>query len=92
METKAEDYPHTDHGLQAVTLGVIHLNSQNIKKTILGQYYGANSASMPTMYPLQDVCPVRAHPNECSGHLSQCFTPKHHSLLQPRNPKHKHIV
>ena len=28
------------------------------------------------------------HPNECSGHLSQCFTPKHHSLLQPRNPAH----
>ena len=24
------------------------------------------------------------HPNQCSGHLSQCFTPKHHSLLQPR--------
>ena len=32
------------------------------------------------------------HPNECSGHLSQCFTPKHHSLLQPGNPKHKHLV
>ena len=23
---------------------------------------------------------------------SQCFTPKHHPLLLPRNPKHKHIV
>ena len=28
-------------------------------------------------------------PNQCSGHRSQCLTPKHHSLLQPRNPKHK---
>ena len=34
------------------------------------------------------VCWARArrarraqHPNECSGHLSQCFTPKHHTLL-----------
>ena len=37
------------------------------------------------------VCPACArctrhaqrvqHPNECSGHLSQCFTPKHHPLL-----------
>ena len=26
------------------------------------------------------------HPNECSGNLSQCFTPKHHSLLWPRKP------
>ena len=26
------------------------------------------------------------HPNQCSGHPSQCFTPKHHSLLQPRRP------
>ena len=25
----------------------------------------------------------RAHPNQCSGPLSQCFTTKHHSLLQP---------
>ena len=36
------------------------------------------------------------HPNQCSGHLSQCSTavvaPKQHSLLKPRNPKHKHIV
>ena len=42
------------------------------------------------------VCPAHArrarHANECSGHLSQCFTPKHHSLLKPRNPKHKHIA
>ena len=36
--------------------------------------------------------PRAQYPNECSGHLSQCFTPKHHSLLWPRNPKHKHIV
>ena len=28
------------------------------------------------------------HPNQYSGHLSQCFTPKHHSLLQPTNPRH----
>ena len=28
------------------------------------------------------------HPNECSGHLSRCLTPRHHSLLQSRNPKH----
>ena len=26
------------------------------------------------------------HPNQCFSHLSQCFTPKHHSLLQPRLP------
>ena len=26
------------------------------------------------------------HPNQCSGHLSQCFTPKHQSLLQPKLP------
>ena len=26
------------------------------------------------------------HPNECSGHPSQRFTPKRHSLLQPRLP------
>ena len=36
------------------------------------------------------VCSARArrarHPNQCSGHLSQCFTPKHTSLLQPRLP------
>ena len=34
------------------------------------------------------VCPACAwrarHPNQCSGHLSQCITPEHHSLLQPR--------
>ena len=30
----------------------------------------------------RDVCPVRArHPNECSGHPSQCVAPKHHPLL-----------
>ena len=36
------------------------------------------------------VCPVRTrrarHPNPWSGHPSQCLTPKHHSLLQPRLP------
>ena len=26
------------------------------------------------------------HPNQCSGHLSHCFTPKRHSLLQPGLP------
>ena len=26
------------------------------------------------------------HPNQCSGHLSQCFNPNPHSLLQPRLP------
>ena len=26
------------------------------------------------------------HPSQCSGHPSQRFTPKHHSLLQPRLP------
>ena len=31
--------------------------------------------------------PARAqHSNQCSAHLSQCLTPKHHSLLQPRLP------
>ena len=29
------------------------------------------------------------HPNQCSSHLSQCFTPKHYSLLKPSNPQHK---
>ena len=41
--------------------------------------------NVPTVTARGYVCPARArrsrHPNECSGHLSQCFTPQHHSLL-----------
>ena len=41
------------------------------------------------------ACPARAqstrHPNQSSGHPSQCSTPKHHSLLQPRLPDPCHL-
>ena len=34
---------------------------------------------------------ARRRPNQCSGHPSQCFTPKHHSLLQPRLPNPRRL-
>ena len=50
----------------------------------------------PQRVRLPGARPARArrvrHPNECSGHLSRYFTPKHDSLLEPRNPKHKETV
>ena len=35
---------------------------------------------------LQTFARRARHPNQCSGHASQCFTPKHDSL-EPRNPQ-----
>ena len=33
------------------------------------------------------ICRARPrHPHQCPGHPSQCLTPKHHPLLQPRPP------
>ena len=29
------------------------------------------------------------HPNQYSGHLNQCFTPKHYSLVESTNPEHE---
>ena len=42
------------------------------------------AASAYTSSDLEGTFARRAqHPNECSGHLSQCFTPKHHPSSDP---------
>ena len=42
---------------------------------------GSRRARIPGAHPAR-----ARHLSQCSSHLPQCFTPKHHSLLQPRLP------
>ena len=77
---------HTNPG---VACGYTAQVPSAVSGTVLGKSTGAHSRQplnwlkwAPQQPQLEDTFARRVqHPNECSGHLSQCCTPKHHPLL-----------